>query len=564
MARKNRLRHSREEMKMQHFTLIILFFFTIVCAQASIDLRKVYENVDREIDRWPEYRERRQARIDSLRNVLFTKDINWTDTQFVKCLHLIDEYQCYQNDSALYYIKMLEDISTWTSHATEAKATVKIALARQAVRSGMYEAALSYLHEADTTQISQKAMAEYFRVRHFAYIEMSAYCYIWSKRQEYLEQAHLCRQRLSSLLGKNSQEWLMNKAYDELLEDHYREAERLSDLCLQSCPRYSDLYRQAAFHRRFICESLKQEDEACYWQAESAISELRLGITDQVGLWSLASKMSPNELNRQYRYIRFSWDVISTFGKNARTWQVAPVLSAVEHQYQHVRERQHRIILTGAVVLLIFGALLALAYFYVSKKRHQLAVANEKLADYNVRLTTANVKLADANRIKERYIVQLLEYNSEFIDAKEETRRTLSKMFRTGKVEELAKLLNAADKSGKEIGSLLSRFDDIFLELYPSFIDDFNALLQEEGRIIPNRKERMNTPLRIFALLRLGIDNTQDVAKILHCSAQTVYNYRNSIRNAYLHDRNRFEEAVKSIGIDNQLQQGRLPYVFSR
>ena len=536
------------------FTLFILSLCSLVSVQASIDLKKVYDNVDREIGKWPEYKALRQARIDSLRNVLFTKDINWPDTQFVKCLHLVDEFQSYQNDSALHYVKMLEEIAFWTSHATESKAIVKIELARQAVRSGMYEAALTYLNEVDSTLLNQKTKAEYFRVRHFAYVEMSAYCYIWSKRLEYNELAHQCRQQLSSLLEPNSCEWLMYRAYDELLKDHYKEAERLSDLCLKSCPRYSDLYRQAAFHRRFICESLNQEAEACYWQAESAISELRLGITDQVGLWSLASKMPPEELSRQYRYIRFSWDVISTFGKNARTWQVAPVLSAVEHQYQSVRERQHRIILTGSIALLLMFILLALAFFYISKKRRQLAVANAALADYNVRLTMTNAKLADANRIKESYIVQLLEYNSDFIDAKEEKRRSLSKMLRTGNKEELTKMINAADKSGKEIDSLLTRFDDIFLELYPTFIDDFNALLHEENRITLNRKERMNTPLRIFALLRLGIDNTQDVARILHCSAQTVYNYRNSIRNAYLHDRNRFEEAVKNIGIDSQKQ----------
>jgi hypothetical protein len=318
----------------QAFTLLLLSLCALVSAHATIDLKKVYENVDGEIEKWPEYKALRQARIDSLRTVLFTKDINWPDTQYVKCLRLVEEFQSYQNDSAIYYIKMLDDIASWTSHVAEAKTIVKIELARQAVRSGMYEAALAYLNEVDSTLTDPRIKTEYFRVRHFAYVEMSAYCYIWSKRQEYNELAHQCRLQLFSLLKKNSCEWLMYKAYDELLKDHFKEAERLSDLCLKSCPRYSDLYRQATFHRRFICESLNQEAEACYWQAESAISELRQGITDQVGLWSLASKMPPDELNRQYRYIRFSWDVISTFGKNARTWQVAPVLSAVEHQYR--------------------------------------------------------------------------------------------------------------------------------------------------------------------------------------------------------------------------------------
>ena len=533
--------------------LIILFLFcSFVCIHAATDLRKVYEKVDAEIDKWPEYKSRRQARIDSLKTSLFTKDINWADTQFVKCLHIVDEYQYYQNDSAIHYIKMLSDIASWTTHLAESKAIVKLKMARQAVRSGMYEAALTYLNETDTTILNKEDFTEYFRVRHSAYVEMSAYCYIWSKREEYMKLAHQYRQKLLSLLERNSCEWLMYKAYDALLEKHFKKAEQLSNLCLKSCPKYSDLYRLATFHRRFICECLEQESEAIYWQAESAISELRLGITDQVGLWSLASKMPSGELSRQYHYIRFSWDVISSFGENARTWQVAPVLSAVEHQYQAVKERQSRIILIGTVILLIMAILLTFAYFYANKKRKLLAEANTKLADYNERLATTNARLADANRVKESYIVQLLRYYSDFIDTKEEERRSMNKMQRTGDTEALTKMLNAADKTEKEHERLLGHFDDIFLELYPTFIDDFNALLREENRINLNRKERMNTPLRIFALLRLGIDNTQDVARILHCSAQTVYNYRNSIRSAYISDRTHFEEAVRNIGIDSQ------------
>ena len=532
----------------------LLILFTFVYAHAATDLDKVYEKVDAEIDKWPEYKSRRQARIDSLKTSLFTKDINWADTQFVKCLHIVDEYQYYQNDSALHYIKMLNDIASWTTHLAESKAIVKLKMARQAVRSGMYEAALTYLNETDTSNLNKRIIIEYFRVRHFAYVEMSAYCYIWSKRTEYLELAHQCRLRLLSLLKQNSPEWLMYKAYDALLEKKFKEAERLSNLCLRSCPQYSDLYRLATFHRRFICECLEQESEAIYWQAESAISELRLGITDQVGLWSLASKMPSGELNRQYHYIRFSWDVISSFGENARTWQVAPVLSAVEHQYQAVKERQSRIILIGTVILLIMAILLAFAYFYANKKHRLLAEANTKLADYNERLATTNAKLADANRVKESYIIQLLRYYSDFIDIKEEERRSMSKMQRIGNSEALVKMLNAADKTGKEHEILLSHFDNIFLELYPTFADDLVSMLNEEGRKILNQKDRMNTPLRIFALMRLGIDNTKDVARILHCSAQTIYNYRNSIRNAFLYDRSHFEEAIMGIGIDYRQQ----------
>lgn len=531
------------------FSILLLSVFSLVAnGQEKLDLRDTYARIDAEMERWPEYVARRQARIDSLRTLLF-KEEGSADQQYDLCEALVDEFQCFQNDSAIYYIDMLRGITKWTKDATKPSRTL-IKKARQAVRSGMYEAALSYLSEADTTILSKEQKTEFYRVLHFAYMEMSAYCYIWDKRAEYLEKEHQVRQTLLQLLPEGSAEWLLCKSYDELLADRYKEAERLIILCMEKCEPYGDFYRQAAFFRRFICESLKKEEESVYWQAECAISELRLGMTDQIGMWSLAEKMGDKDLSRRYKYIRFSWDAISKFSeRNARSWQITPVLSTIEHQYQAEKEQQRRTIITGMVILAILLILLAVAYFYVSRQRTRLAIARQQLQESNNQLEAANSHLSDANRVKEEYIVQLLAYNSDFIDQKEEQRRAESKMLRNGKMAELTKLLNSADKTGKELEQLLTRFDEIFLGLYPTFVNDFNALLSEEGRIKTTKPGQMNTPLRIFALMRLGIDKISDVAKILHCSSQTIYNYRNNLRNAYLGNREKFEEEVRNIGI---------------
>ena len=530
------------------FSILLLSVFSLVAnGQEKLDLRDTYARIDAEMEHWPEYVARRQARIDSLRTLLF-KNEGTADQQYDLCEVLVDEYQCFQNDSAIYYIDMLRSITKWTKDATKpSRALIK--KARQAVRSGVYEAALSCLSEADTTILNREQKAEYYRVLHFAYMEMSAYCYLWDERAEYLEKERQCRQSLLQLLPEDSAEWLLFRSYDELLADHFKEAEKLNILCMEKCEPYGDIYRQAAFFRRFICESLKKQEESVYWQAECAISELRLGMTDQIGVWSLAS-LTEGDLSRRYKYIRFSWDAISKFSeRNARSWQITPVLSTIEHQYQAEKEQQRRTIITGMVILAILLILLAMAYFYVSRQRTRLAIARQQLQESNNQLEAANSHLSDANRVKEEYIVQLLAYNSDFIDQKEEQRRAESKMLRNGKMAELTKLLNSADKTGKELEQLLTRFDEIFLGLYPTFVSDFNALLSEEGRIKTTKPGQMNTPLRIFALMRLGIDKISDVAKILHCSSQTIYNYRNNLRNAYLGNREKFEEEVRNIGI---------------
>ena len=545
------------------YTTIVMALVSLAVslAQPSGDTGEICQRIDEEIENWPAYLAARRERIDSLKELFFLKNKS-AIVQYGLCSDIIDEYSCFQNDSALYYCKMLGEIAAWTQDQSKVE-IAKIKMARQAVRSGMYEAAMDYLDKVDTVGLGKEGLTEFWRVRHFAFVEMAAYCNIWEKRSEYLGNERICRQHLLSLLPENEGEWLLIKAYDELLTDHFVEAERYSTQCMSLIPRYGMLYREAAFHRRFICESLNKDDESIYWQAECAIAELRLGMTDQIGLWSVASKLGDDDLEQSYRYIRFSWDVINMFGVNTRSWQIAPVLSTIEHQYQAERERLHRIISDGIIVLAILAVLLALSLLYVNRQRKRLTMAhrqleernnqlqesNNQLAAANSQLSTLNSQLSDSSRAKEAYIVQLLEYNSDFIDQKEEERRKASKLLRTDKMKELNKLLNSADKTGKELDMLLARFDEIFLGLYPSFIEDFDTLLREEGRIKMNRPGQMNTPLRIFALMRLGIDKIPDVAKILHCSSQTIYNYRNNLRNSYLGDRDKFEEEVCRIGL---------------
>ena len=92
-----------------------------------------------------------------------------------------------------------------------------------------------------------------------------------------------------------------------------------------------------------------------------------------------------------------------------------------------------------------------------------------------------------------------------------------------------------------------NEFDRSFLDLFPDFIEDFNGLLVEEGRIYPKSGEILNTELRIFALIRLGVTDTARIAHFLGYSLATVYNYRSKIRNKAAGDKDRFEQEVMNL-----------------
>ena len=86
------------------------------------------------------------------------------------------------------------------------------------------------------------------------------------------------------------------------------------------------------------------------------------------------------------------------------------------------------------------------------------------------------------------------------------------------------------------------------MQLFPTFVEDFNTLLAEGEQIYPKANERMSTELRIFALIRLGITDSVKIAQFLRYSVTTIYNYRTRVRNKALGERDEFETKVMQIG----------------
>ena len=503
------------------------------------------------ICQWPEYCNERQHRADSLRCLYLTESRQqpWCDI----CQQLVDVYDEYQNDSALYYIEKLYTTALWMPDSCLVNAC-RIRFAQLLTKGGMYTSAFSMMAQVDTLMLDAKGLTDYFRTREFIYEELAGYEYLWFKHDEYVELERQARQRLITLLPVGSAERLRHESYDLLMQRRYDEAYDKALECLAQTSAGGRIFDRITQDLRFICIERGDLTEAKSWLAQSAISEIRQGIRNQVGLWTLASLMEDEDLDRAYRYTRFSWKVISQSGHRLMTQHLLPVMGTLSHSHDaKVESLTHRL-QAGIILLCLLLLALGGVLYYVNRQRRRLALARKNLRDANLELRSANVRLNDANRVKEQYLISFFRICSDYIDQMESLRVEGSKQLRLGKEKELLKKLSSPNFTQQELSALHAHFDEVFLGLYPTFIDDFNALLQEEARIRIAHRSRMNTPLRIFALLRIGIERPADVAAFLHCSPVTVYNYRAQFRSAYLGSRGAFEEAVKSIGL--QPRQG--------
>ena len=87
----------------------------------------------------------------------------------------------------------------------------------------------------------------------------------------------------------------------------------------------------------------------------------------------------------------------------------------------------------------------------------------------------------------------------------------------------------------------------VFLKLFPDFVTVFNSYFKEEDRVILKEGQLLNTELRIFALIRMGIHDNEKIAKILDYSINTIYNYKARVKGKSIIPNELFEKKVMEI-----------------
>ena len=179
----------------------------------------------------------------------------------------------------------------------------------------------------------------------------------------------------------------------------------------------------------------------------------------------------------------------------------------------------------------------------------QLAKQTEELSLLNTELSTLNSQLSESNRVKEEYIGRFMSLCSQYIDKIDDYRKMVNKKMKNKELDELFRLSKSTELKERELEELYQNFDSVFLHLFPNFVDDFNALLQPDMQIHPKEDNRLTTEIRIFALIRLGIEDSSKIAEFLHYSVNTIYNYRARIKNGALDNRESFERRIKQLGL---------------
>lgn len=292
-------------------------------------------------------------------------------------------------------------------------------------------------------------------------------------------------------------------------------------------------------------EAKKDTDMEIYYLAQTALIDLNASVREYAALQKLARLVyQQGDPERAYNYVSCSMKDAVACNARLRFLEVTEFYPIIDKAYSDKKAQEKRLgriltlSITGLAVCLILLA------FYLYHGLRKLSLMRKNLSKSNKELVALNQQLQQTGKIKEVYIARYLDRCVSYLDKLEQYRRSLEKLAMASRIEDLFKAIRSADFLREERKNFYNEFDKSFLELFPNFIHDFNNLLNEDGKIEPKPGEILNTELRIFALIRLGVTDANRIAHFLGYSLATVYNYRSKIRNKAKGDKDNFEQEV--------------------
>ena len=526
------------------------------------NIKDLYEQLDQAIKQSQYYINQKESRITKIKK---QSRQGHTPQQLLTAYYkLYEEYKAYQSDSSIYYIHQAIDLAKRNNMKSDFTKLSSL-LALQYSTSGAFTEALHVLQSIDKKTLNNSNKKDYYIAFYHVYGELgfSNIHIDTDLSQEFYRKQNCCRDTLFSILSPNSEDYLMRKEVLLTSQNKLKEALKINDIRLSKCKKGSHEYGIVAYYRYLIYRSLKDEDMVKYWLLQSAICDVKCAINDQASLWILAEILSKEkDVERSYKYINFSWNANKRFCTRIRSWQISPVLGTIDHNYQaELKKANHRLIFAIICVSLLVIALALLTFYvnkqksYLSKARNELKKTNTQLEELNNKLSStngmlkaSNDKLNESNGVKEEYIGQFLGACSHYIDKLDKMRLNVNKMLKNKQYNELYSMTKSSEVKEQELEELYANFDKVFLNLFPNFVEDLNGLLKEEYQIHLSSPNKLSAIVRVFALIRLGIDDSTKIAEFLHYAVNTIYNYRAKLRNGAINDRNEFEKKVRELG----------------
>lgn len=546
---------------MKKLLFIIGYFILSMPLFANNDIDSLLKVLDSSVDNYQVFSNQKEEQLNKLKELL--RYTNNDDQRYKICGQLYDDYKSYKSDSALTYAQKKLQIAEKMNNRWNLT-DAKLNLASIMGTSGMYKESMDIL-ETINIQDNPDLKAYYFHVYRTVYGFMADYTVSTREKERYNKLVSNFRDSLLVVNPPNSETHIMVKT-DQLI------ANKKSDEAIKILLTYYPTIKNDKHTRAIIayCISVtyqKQQnrENEKKWLIISAINDIQSATKDYISLRSLAFLLyKEGDIDRAYKYIKRSLEDALFCNARLRTYEISQMLPIINQAYQHQSQARQRQLIISLISISLLSVFLLIAVLSVYRQMRKLSVArkdlsqankllndlNKELSETNKLLKHSNETLSEANLIKEEYIGRYIDQCSAYIDKLDDYRRLLNKTATAGKIDDLIQTIKSKQFIEDELKEFYTNFDSTFLQLFPTFVEEFSALLVDNEEIQLKSGELLNTELRIFALIRLGISDSVKISHFLRYSLSTIYNYRTKLRNKSAVPRDEFESYVMKIGME--------------
>ncbi|MGN0048362.1 MAG: DUF6377 domain-containing protein [Bacteroides sp.] len=490
-------------------------------------------------------------------------------------VRLYEAYMVYDSDSAMKYVD--ENIAlairtgqnSWLTDSRIRKSFVLSA-------TGLLTEALDELSGLDVPAMTDAQKVEYYGQKMYLYSHFDQFN---KDANGYAQTSQACTDSLMNYIEPSHPMylwykgwWLMHRQADvdviiaklSARVDHPSEA-RTREYAMEAYL-LARLYQERGDTQRYV-----------RYLALSGMADVRSCNKDIASLEELGYLMyDAGDMDRAFEYLNYCFDVAQQYQNRVRIVGISDKLNKIREYYQQCNKRQERTLHYYLAALTVLAGVLLIAIGCILKQMKRLGQQRRELSETNGKLTAnvvelnatqqrmadiikevrrqngelnqKNNELKEANYLKEEYIGYVFTLCNSYIKKLDDYRIRINRKLKVGQTAEVKRMTENAQTVEEETKEFLHQFDLFFLNLYPNFVSDFNKLLRPEEQIVLHEDELLNTVLRIYALVRLGINDSVKIANFLHCSTQTVYNNRLKTRNKSVIPKEQFAEAVRTLG----------------
>ena len=531
----------------------LLLLFLVLAVPLRADNVQLLDSLDASIAQRSQFIQAKTDRIASLKRRLNEGVVGERTLSIIDDLY--EEYHVFQFDSAMLYASYGLDMALQQKNKYY---TALFTIHRSEILAigGLYSEALECMNSLGEQPSDSLLRFKQLIAYNAIYSYWSDYCHDASYAPLYRYKADSCLQQAIGYVGPDNPLYDYYQGEKSVYLDHDSRQARIHYLnAVERIDQHSRAYSMASFALAGNYRMAGEHDRYIEYVIKAAMCDLKNCTMENLALQDLAVCLfdeSESQIWRAERYINTSMEDAKFYNNRLRILEISRTLPQIMNTYQATIVAKNRKLRNSVVFISLLLAALLFTAIFIYKQNRKLASRRRELASNHRELIAMNNKLADSNRTQTELNRQLQELNQQLIDTNRR-RESLASTFidlcakyidklgmyqtlvkrkiKANQAQELLHTISSTRISEQDASTFLHRFDKAFLDLYPTFVDEFNALLVDDGQIAVKVPGTLTTELRTFALIRLGVKSTTDIAGLLFLSPQTIYNCRSTCKN---------------------------------